>query len=134
MPSIRWSLRGLPVMPMILVAATALCASAAIAQPGAADIESGRALYLQFGCYSCHGTVGQGGERSAAPRIAPGPHPFEAFRAMVRQPREAMPRYDARFVSDDQLRLMHAYLAAVPKGRAAKDIAELQVAPPGAPK
>ncbi len=117
-----------------LVAGLVLCAGAATAQPSAAELESGRAAYMQFGCYTCHGTVGQGGERSAAPRIAPGPHPLEAFRAMVRQPREAMPRYESRYVSDDQLRLMHAYLASIPQGRAAKDIAELQVAAPGPTK
>ena len=121
----------MPSIRMHLIALLALCAGAAIAQPSAAEIESGRAAYMQFGCYTCHGTVGQGGERSAAPRIAPGPHPLDAFRAMVRQPREAMPRYEPRYVSDDQLRLMHAYLASIRQGRAAKDIAELQVAAPG---
>ena len=76
-------------------------------------------------CYFCHGTVGQGGERSGAPRIAPDPYPFDAFKLMVRQPREAMPRLDPKFVNDEQLLSIHRYLASIAKGPAAKDIAQL---------
>ena len=94
---------------------------------GADGIEAGRRLYMSNGCYSCHGTVGQGGERSAGPRIAPEPYPFEAFKTMVRSPREAMPRYDPKFVNDEQLLSMHRYLASIAKGPAAKDIPQLQV-------
>ena len=111
--------------PMILGLAMALAPPLSLAQ-NAADIEAGRQLYMANGCFSCHGTVGQGGERSGAPRIAPDPYPFEAFKAMVRQPREAMPRLDAKFVSDEQLLSMHRYLASIPKGPAAKDIPALQ--------
>ena len=78
------------------------------------------------GCYSCHGTVGQGGERSGAPKLAPGPYPYEAFRALVRTPREAMPRFDERFVSEADLQAIHRYLSSLPKGPAAKDIALLR--------
>ena len=114
------------------LAASALClplATAALAQSSAEQIERGRQLYMANGCYSCHGTVGQGAERGGAPRLAPDPQPFEAFKIMVRQPRDAMPRLDARFVNDEQLLAMHRYLAAITKGPAAKDIAVLQVAP-----
>ena len=104
-------------------AATAATAAAA----GLGDIERGRALYMANGCFSCHGTVGQGGERSAAPKLAPDTYPFEAFRALVRTPREAMPRLDAQFVSDQQLQLIHRYLASITKGPAAKDIAALRL-------
>ncbi len=70
--------------------------------------------------------MGQVGERSAAPKLAPEPHPFEAFSALVRKPREAMPRYEAEFVSDGQLMVMHRYWASIPTGPAAKDIAQVQ--------
>ncbi|MDQ6680507.1 MAG: cytochrome c [Pseudomonadota bacterium] len=98
----------------------------AAAQSSAAEVEAGRQLFMSNGCYSCHGTVGQGGERSSGPRIAPEPYPFEAFKAMVRHPREAMPRFDERFVSDAQLQSIHRYLSSIPKGPGAKDIAQLQ--------
>ena len=45
---------------------------------------------------------------------------------MVRQPREAMPRLDAKFVSDDQLQSMHRYRVSIAKGPTAKDIPALQ--------
>jgi len=111
--------------PTLLSLALALASPLSLAQ-NVDDIEAGRKLYMINGCFSCHGTVGQGGERSGAPRIAPDPHPFDAFKAMVRQPREAMPRLDAKFVSDEQLLSMHRYLASVTKGPAAKDIPALQ--------
>lgn len=113
----------LPALAGLLVA---LLGGQVAAQGTAADIEAGRQLYMSNGCYSCHGTVGQGGERSAGPRIAPDPFPYEAFKAMVRHPREAMPRFDERFVGDEQLRAMHRYLGSLPKGPSAKDIGPLQ--------
>ncbi len=116
-----------------LARATALTAlallgpAAALAQAGADDIERGRALFMKNGCYSCHGTVGQGGgDRSGAPKLAPGTYPFEAFRVLVRTPREAMPRFDEQYVSDAQLQLIHGYLASLPQGRRAADIPELR--------
>ena len=111
--------------PMILSRALALVSPLSQAQ-NADEIEAGRKLYMSNGCFSCLGTVGQGGERSGAPRIAPDPYPFEAFKAMVRQPREAMPRLDAKFVSDDQLQSMHRYRVSIAKGPTAKDIPALQ--------
>ncbi len=79
------------------------------------------------GCFSCHGTVGQGGERSGAPKLAPEPYPFAAFRALVRTPREAMPRFDAQYLSDAQLQSIHRYLASIAPGPAAADIPVLRV-------
>lgn len=114
----------LPSLTLSLALASAAAPSGA---QTADDIEAGRRLYMSNGCYSCHGTVGQGGERSGAPRLAPGPHPIEAFKVLVRHPREAMPRLDPRFVSDEQLQAIHRYLASIATGPAAKDIPQLQI-------
>ncbi len=97
--------------------------------PSGDAVERGRLLYMANACFSCHGTLGQGGDRSGAPRIAPDPHPLEAFKTMLRKPRDAMPPYEARMVNDEQVALMHRYLQSIPKGQAAKDIAALQAAP-----
>ena len=110
----------------LLGPAASVAQTQAQAQPGNDEIERGRALYMKNGCYSCHGTVGQGGERSGAPKLAPEPYPYEAFRALVRTPREAMPRLDVKHVSDEQLQLIYRYLSSIPKGPAAKDIAALR--------
>ena len=108
------------------VAAALLGPAMALAQGANDETERGRALYMLNGCHICHGTVGQGGERSGAPKLAPQPYPYDAFRVLVRTPREAMPRFDVRYVSDDQLRLIHRYLASIPPGPAAKDIPALR--------
>jgi mono/diheme cytochrome c family protein len=109
-----------------LLATAALAVGPALAPAQTNTAEAGRQLYMQNGCFSCHGTAGQGGERSAAPRLAPGPYPYEAFRALVRTPREAMPRFDVKYLSDDQLRAIHTYLVSINKGPAARDIPVLQ--------
>ena len=103
----------------------ALAAAGLQAQP-ADEVERGRQLFMANGCFSCHGTAGQGGERSGAPKLAPETLPFDAFRVLVRTPREAMPRVDPRYVSDEQLRAIHAYLGSIQKGAGAKEIAALQ--------
>lgn len=92
-------------------------------------VQRGKELYLLNGCHSCHGTVGQGGERSGAPKLAPEPYPFEAFKVLIRTPREQMPRYDPKFLNDEQLLAIHQYLASLPKGLAARDIPVLQALP-----
>ena len=113
-----------------MLALTAFFTGSCLAQSPANDIDAGRALFMKNGCYSCHGTVGQGGERGAGPRIAPGPYPFEAFKILVRQPREAMPRFDVRFLSDEQSQLIHHYLVSIPPNRPAAAIEQLRAACP----
>ena len=111
-----------PAWFLALAAAT----GAAHAQFAADEVERGRQLFMANGCFSCHGTAGQGGERSGAPKLAPETLPFDAFRVLVRTPREAMPRVDPRYVSDEQLRAIHAYLGSIQKGAGAKEIAALR--------
>ena len=114
------TMAGLPV------AAAAQAVTSPVVSPGAADeADRGRQLFMANGCFSCHGTVGQGSERSAGPRLAPEPYPFEAFRVLVRTPREAMPRFDVKYLSDEQLQLIHRYLASLPKAPAVGDIPAL---------
>jgi ubiquinol-cytochrome c reductase cytochrome c subunit len=84
--------------------------------------ERGYRLYMEKMCYTCHGTVGQGGERGTGPQIAPSEWPFEAFAQQVRHPRQDMPRYPARYVTDDELRDIQAYLAGIKPSRPSKDI------------
>ncbi len=110
----------------VAAAALAVLAWAAFAAGACAQAtgspERGYKLYMHKMCYTCHGTVGQGGERGTGPRIAPSDWPFDAFAQYVRQPARDMPRYSARFTSDDELRDIHAYLASIKPGRPARDI------------
>ncbi|HWI79379.1 MAG TPA: cytochrome c [Ramlibacter sp.] len=104
----------------------ACVAGSAAAQGNASDVERGHQLFMKNGCYSCHGTVGQGGDRGAGPRIAPMSMPVDAFKTFIRNPPEAMPRFDERFVSDADLEAIHRYISSLPKGRSAKEITLLQ--------
>ena len=63
-----------------------------------------------------------GGERNAGPGIAPNAWPYAAFAQQVRRPRATMPRYTARFVNDQELADIYAYVASIKAGPAAKDI------------
>jgi ubiquinol-cytochrome c reductase cytochrome c subunit len=81
----------------------------------AGSAQRGKALFMQHTCYSCHGTVGQGGDRTG-PKLAPDPFPFAAFEMQLRQPRGTMPRYPEQFVSRQDVADLYAYIASIPAG------------------
>jgi ubiquinol-cytochrome c reductase cytochrome c subunit len=85
-----------------------LVSSGALAQ----DAENGNQLFQAKGCWTCHGTMGQGGR---GPKIAPGPLAFEAFAAYVRQPALEMPPFREPILSDAELQDIHAYLLSIPQ-------------------
>ena len=79
----------------------------------AASAEKGKAAYMKFGCWGCHGTVGQGG--ITGPKLAPDPMPAEAFNAFVRTTNRTMPPYREAVLSNDDLADIYAYLQSLPK-------------------
>ncbi len=90
---------------------------AAIATPVRADesknsAREGRYLYIEYGCYSCHGYEGQGGLISG-PRIAPTALPLDAFSEILRRPYGVMPAYSPNVLSDEVLRGIHEYLQSI---------------------
>jgi mono/diheme cytochrome c family protein len=98
--------------------------SAALAQPPAKlspAAEHGRHIFVTYGCYQCHGYQGQG-SASAGPKLAPQPLPFDAFANQLRKPRDRMPIYTAKVVSEADLNDMYAFLQAIPKAKAVADI------------
>ena len=109
--------------PSHCIAALALCAaSTALAQAPAGDSARGRAAFMKHGCYTCHGTIGQGGDRGSGPRIAFNVWPWEAFAQQTRRPREQMPRYDPSHLSDQELADIYAYVSSHKRGARAADI------------
>jgi mono/diheme cytochrome c family protein len=106
---------------VIALALTAL-SFAAHGDAPAGDVARGKALYMKNMCYTCHGTAGQGGDRGSGPRIAYDVWPWEGFAQQVRHPREAMPRYDAKFLGDRDLADIYAYVASMKRGAKAADI------------
>ena len=83
------------------------------------DVQNGKKLFVNYGCYECHGRAAQGG---VGPRLGPSPLPYEAFSAYVRHPSGTMPPYTEKVAPGQDLADIHAYLASLPASPKAKDI------------
>jgi mono/diheme cytochrome c family protein len=104
-------------MPVRLFHACAIVLT--VLAPGAAlaaSVEHGKAMFIQHGCWQCHGTQGQGSiATSGGKRLAPNPLPWEAFSGFVRSTTRAMPPYSEKILSDGDLADIYAYLQSIPK-------------------
>ena len=94
-----------------LAAGLALGSSAALA---AGDAAKGKENFMKYGCWQCHGTVGQGSPVSG-PKLAPEPIPLEAMSSFIRTSRRTMPPYRVEVLPEADLEDIHAYLSSVPK-------------------
>jgi mono/diheme cytochrome c family protein len=89
----------------------------------AASAENGKAAFLKYGCWQCHGTQGQGSVATSNGKVlAPDPLPYEAFSAFVRSTDGAMPPYSEKILPDEELTDIHAYLLSIPKAANYKSI------------
>ena len=79
----------------------------------AADATKGKQNFMKYGCWQCHGTQGQGSPVSG-PKLAPGPLPFEAMSAFIRNSRRQMPPYREEVLPKADLEDIHAYLSSIP--------------------
>jgi mono/diheme cytochrome c family protein len=94
----------------------AICSGAGPTRALAASAEHGKTVFIERGCWQCHGTVGQGSiMTSGGKRIAPNPMPWEAFSRFVRSSNRAMPPYSEKILSDADLADIYAYLQSIPK-------------------
>jgi ubiquinol-cytochrome c reductase cytochrome c subunit len=98
----------MPCLPFFLVA----WVLSGMAQADDA-VERGRRTFMRVGCYGCHGREAQGA--STGPRLGPNPLPLAAFARAVRTPRNEMPPYTTRILSDAELADIHAFAAARPR-------------------
>lgn len=90
--------------------------------PGA-DAANGRRLYLEVGCFECHGRAGQGGRFNyPAPALAQTPLPLAAFSALVRAGPNDMPAYAPRVLADQDVADILAFLRSLPGRRPASEI------------
>ena len=119
------ALAGLATATVVSVAAAQAPATppaAPAAPPGNAD--TGKKLYVSYGCYQCHGYEGQGG--AAGPRLAPRPLPYAGFSRYVRRPTNQMPPYTEKLVSDAELAHIYAFLMSRPAPPPVQSIPLLQ--------
>jgi ubiquinol-cytochrome c reductase cytochrome c subunit len=113
MKSIVLGLRS-TVFGLLIVAAVS--AQTPAPQPSAApagNAETGKKLFVSYGCYQCHGYEAQG-SNATGPRLGPRPIAFTAFSRYVRQPTGQMPPYTSKVVSDADMANIYAFVAARP--------------------
>jgi len=87
------------------------CVNAQDAPSG--NAQNGYKAFLKYQCYTCHGTVGQGADRGAGPKLAPNPFPWAGFEFQVRTPRQDMPPYRKQHLPDQDLADIYAYVRAI---------------------
>jgi mono/diheme cytochrome c family protein len=85
-------------------------------QASAGNVENGKTLYLQIGCYQCHGNAGQGAQMTG-PRVSRTEFPFESFLNQLRHPVNQMPPYEAAALSDQDAADIYAYVRQMPAPR-----------------
>ena len=90
----------------------------------AGNLENGKKIFSSYGCYQCHGFMGQGG---AGARLAPRPISIAAFSTYVRAPKDQMPPYTSKVVSDKELADIYAYIQSIPQPPAAASIPILNI-------
>ena len=111
---------------MFRVALAALAAGVVLGHGSAfaaGDATKGKAAFLKYGCWQCHGTQGQGSAITSAGKVlAPDPLPWETFSAFVRSTNRAMPPYSDKILTDGDLEDIYAYMQSIPKPLDAKTI------------
>lgn len=104
-------------------AAALIAMNIASTAASAASAEHGKAVFIQNGCWQCHGTMGQGSiATSGGKRLAPDPLPWDTFSAFVRSTNRAMPPFSEKILSDGDLADIYAYLQSIPKPPAVSSI------------
>ena len=88
----------------------------------AGNSQNGGRIYVSYGCYECHGRVGQGAQQTGAPRIAPPALLIDAFARYIHAPTGNMPPYTSKVVSDQDVADIYAFLKSLPPAPQAKDI------------
>ncbi len=80
----------------------------------AASASKGEQLFKNYGCYECHGYLGQGSTSTGGSRLGPPRIPLSAFVSYIRQPSGQMPPYTAKVVSDEDVSEIYNFLKSVP--------------------
>ncbi|HKM67574.1 MAG TPA: cytochrome c [Candidatus Acidoferrum sp.] len=79
-----------------------------------ANMKNGERLFVSYGCYECHGYLGQGSSRTGGSRLGPPQIPLSAFVSYVREPTGQMPPYTAKAASNEELAEIYDFLKSIP--------------------
>jgi len=79
----------------------------------AGNVEHGKTLYRETGCYQCHGLAGQGAVMTG-PRVSRTEFAFDGFLNQLRHPANQMPPYEAAVLSDSDAADIYTYLRQMP--------------------
>jgi mono/diheme cytochrome c family protein len=88
----------------------------AFAQGPAGDAARGKDIFMKDACYTCHGTVGEGG--AFGPRVAHTGLSADAILQQLRNPQAQMPPYSATILSDSDAADVVAYVQSLSQGPA----------------
>jgi mono/diheme cytochrome c family protein len=135
---------------LVLVAAMAFQAVSARTQerpaptsPVSGNAVTGKKLYYDYACYSCHGYTGETGARPFVPNWSPSLATESSFISFLRgraslapaEPSTRMPNYAAETLSDAQAKDIYAYIRTFKsQAPAVDDIAVLKQILEGAQK
>jgi ubiquinol-cytochrome c reductase cytochrome c subunit len=108
----------------ILALSQGLPAQAPAAAP-AGDVERGKKLFLERGCWECHGYAAHGGAGSG-PRLAGRTPAWTTFSTYVRRPTDEMIPYTTKMITDQELADIYAWLKAIPPPPSMSSIPELK--------
>jgi ubiquinol-cytochrome c reductase cytochrome c subunit len=92
----------------------------------ASNVEHGKTLYRETGCYQCHGLAGQGAMMTG-PRVSRTEFALDGFLNQLRHPANQMPPYEAAVLSDSDAADIYAYLRQMPPPPEANSIPLLKV-------
>jgi ubiquinol-cytochrome c reductase cytochrome c subunit len=111
------------IVALASIAGTQAQAPPAPTPPG--NAEEGKKLYVNYGCYQCHGREAQG-SNATGPRLGPRPIAYTAFNRYARRPTGQMPPYTEKVVSDADMANIYAFVQTRPVPPAAQSILLLQ--------
>ncbi len=115
-----------PVLLTVFAAAALGVGMAAVASAQDAphgDVANGKRVYLQQGCFTCHGRSGQGGAYNGpAPILAHTAMPFDGFKGQLREPANDMPAFSGAVLSDQDIADIYAFVETLPGAGSPKDI------------
>jgi mono/diheme cytochrome c family protein len=119
------ALAGILLFDRSQAAAQSAAASRPAATAPSGNAERGKTIYRRDGCWECHGFDAQSGGNTG-PKLGPPPMPFPAFVNQLRTPRNQMPPYTAKVLSDADLADIYAFLQSLPQPPKVESIPLLQ--------